>query len=76
MLVMHLSFLQAGLVVLYINKLGIVIDMNTSHTSSKEDVFRSIVILHVLLENPPGDYPDNIREDVVKGFIMIFSKIR
>ncbi|XP_064968170.1 serine/threonine-protein kinase ATM-like isoform X2 [Musa acuminata AAA Group] len=66
----------SGLVVLYINKLGTVIDMNTSHTSSKEDVFRSIVILHVLLENPPGDYPDNIREDVVKGFIMIFSKIR
>lgn len=76
MLVMHLSFLQAGLVVLYINKLGTVIDMNTGHTSSKEDVFRSIVILHVLLENPPGDYPDNIREDVVKGFIKIFSKIR
>ncbi|THU49473.1 hypothetical protein C4D60_Mb06t09940 [Musa balbisiana] len=66
----------SGLVVLYINKLGTVIDMNTGHTSSKEDVFRSIVILHVLLENPPGDYPDNIREDVVKGFIKIFSKIR
>ncbi|KAJ8476072.1 hypothetical protein OPV22_019799 [Ensete ventricosum] len=66
----------SGLVVLYINKLGTVIDTNTGHTSSKEDVFRSIVILHVLLENPPGDYPDNIREDVVNGFIKIFSKIR
>ncbi|URE12214.1 FATC domain [Musa troglodytarum] len=66
----------SDLVVLYISKLGTVIDTNTGHTSSKEDVFRSLVILHVLLENPPGDYPDNIREDVVKGFIKIFSKIR
>ncbi|WOL02921.1 serine/threonine-protein kinase ATM [Canna indica] len=65
-----------GLVILYTNKLGTVADVNTSQTSSKEDIFRSIVSLHVLLENPPGDYPDNIREDVVKAFIKFFSKIR
>lgn len=51
-------------------------DVNPSQASSNEDIFRSIVILYVLLENPPGDYPDNIREDVVQAFTKFFSKVR
>ena len=69
--------LQAGLVGLYINKVELSIDMKSnSHSSSKEEAFRYILSLHALLENPPGDFPDDIREDLVKGFIRIFSQIR
>lgn len=32
--------------------------------------------LQSLLENPPGDFSDNLREDIVKGFVGIFSFIR
>lgn len=46
------------------------------HSSTKEEAFRYILTLHALLENPPGDFPDNIRADVVKGFVEIFSQIR
>ncbi|EHA8590952.1 putative Serine/threonine-protein kinase ATM [Cocos nucifera] len=66
-----------SLVGLYINKVELSIDMKSnSHSSSKEEAFRYILSLHALLENPPGDFPDNIREDLVKGFIRIFSQIR
>lgn len=41
-----------------------------------EEVFRCILTLHSLLENPPGDFPDNFREDIVNGFVEIFSFIR
>ncbi|KAM0937519.1 putative non-specific serine/threonine protein kinase [Dioscorea sansibarensis] len=33
-------------------------------------------MLHVLLENPPGDFPYNIREDFIDGFIGIFAHVR
>nr|XP_029123739.1 serine/threonine-protein kinase ATM isoform X3 [Elaeis guineensis] len=66
-----------SLVGLYINKVELSIDMKSnSHSSSKEEAFRYILSLHALLENPPGDFPDDIREDLVKGFIRIFSQIR
>ncbi|KAJ7956242.1 Serine/threonine-protein kinase ATM [Quillaja saponaria] len=42
----------------------------------KEEVFRCILTLHSLLENPPGDYPDNLREDIIKGLVGISSFIR
>lgn len=42
----------------------------------KEDVFRSILTLHSLLDNPPGDFPDVLREDIVNGFVGIFSYVR
>ncbi|XLR00476.1 hypothetical protein HN51_055271, partial [Arachis hypogaea] len=38
-----------------------------SHYTSKEEVFRYILALHSLLENSPRDYPNSIREDLVKG---------
>ncbi|XP_042436712.1 serine/threonine-protein kinase ATM-like isoform X3 [Zingiber officinale] len=65
-----------GLIVLYTTKLGTLMDLNPSQAGSNEDSFRTIVILYVLLENPPGDYPDNIREDVVQTFTKVFFKVR
>lgn len=47
-----------------------------SLSNVKEDVFRNVLTLHVLLENSPSDFPDNLRGDVVKGFIGIFSNMR
>ena len=41
-----------------------------------EEIFRCILTLQSLLENPPGDLPSILREDVVKGFVGIFSYIR
>jgi len=49
---------------------------NISHCTSKEEVFRNILTLHSLLDYPPGDYPVNLREDIVKGFVRICSFIR
>uniref|UniRef100_A0A2P2JCU5 Serine/threonine-protein kinase ATM n=1 Tax=Rhizophora mucronata TaxID=61149 RepID=A0A2P2JCU5_RHIMU len=48
----------------------------SSQCNSKEDVFRCILTLHSLLENPPGDFPDDEREGIVKGFMQIFSFVR
>ncbi|KAL6011507.1 hypothetical protein ACLOJK_001955 [Asimina triloba] len=45
-------------------------------SNTKEEVFRYILTLHSLLENPPGDFPDNLREDLIKGFIGFFSHLR
>ncbi|KAK9119710.1 hypothetical protein Scep_017803 [Stephania cephalantha] len=33
-------------------------------------------MLHSLLKNPPGDFPNNLRDDISKGFVGIFSHIR
>lgn len=49
---------------------------NIGQLTPKEEVFRSTLTLHSLLENPPGDVPDDLREDIVKGFIGIFSNVR
>lgn len=66
-----------SLVDMYINKVEMSIDMKSNgHSISKEVAFRYVLTLHALLENPPGDFLDNIREHLVKGFIAIFSQIR
>ncbi|XP_058091812.1 serine/threonine-protein kinase ATM isoform X2 [Magnolia sinica] len=49
---------------------------NSIQSNTKEEVFRCILTLHSLLENPPGDFPDNLREDLIKGFVGIFSHVR
>ncbi|KAK3035324.1 hypothetical protein RJ639_034032, partial [Escallonia herrerae] len=66
-----------SLVLLYIGKveMGLSVD-NSGQLNPKEEVFRCILTLHALLENPPGDFPDNLREDIVKGFAGIFSCVR
>ncbi|ONK66300.1 uncharacterized protein A4U43_C06F6270 [Asparagus officinalis] len=65
------------LVVLYMKKVVMSISIKTNtQFSSKEELFRHILTFHVLLENPPGDFPSNIMDDIVGGFIEIFSNIR
>ena len=64
------------LVLLYMENVETSLDGNNMHQISKEEVFRYILTLHSLLENPPGDYPDNLREDTIKGFVKICSYIR
>lgn len=47
-----------------------------SQSNLKEEVYRCILLLQCMLENPPGDFPDNIREDIINGFVRIFSFVR
>ncbi|KAJ1384477.1 Serine/threonine-protein kinase ATM [Sesbania bispinosa] len=66
-----------SLVILYIEKVEATLnEKNIGHCTSKEEVFRYILTLHSLLDYPPGDYPDNLREDIIKGFVRICSFIR
>lgn len=72
-----IKFFWQGLVFLYVEKVEASLNgKNISHCTSKEEVFRHVLTLHSLLENPPGDYPDNLREGMVKGFVRIFSFMR
>ncbi|XP_052731784.1 serine/threonine-protein kinase ATM isoform X5 [Vigna angularis] len=65
-----------NLVFLFIEKVEISLSGKNIGNSSKEEVFRYILTLHSLLKFPPGDYPDNVRESIVKGFVRICSFIR
>ncbi|XP_077244126.1 serine/Threonine-kinase ATM-like protein isoform X2 [Tasmannia lanceolata] len=66
-----------SLVLLYMNKVETSLDSKQNiQLKTKEEVFRSILTLHSLLENPPRDFPDNLREELVKGFVGIFSHVR
>ncbi|XP_019197259.1 PREDICTED: serine/threonine-protein kinase ATM isoform X3 [Ipomoea nil] len=42
----------------------------------KDEIFRCILTLHSLLENPPGDFPDDLREHIIVGFTVFFTHIR
>uniref|UniRef100_A0A0D9UVU7 Serine/threonine-protein kinase ATM n=1 Tax=Leersia perrieri TaxID=77586 RepID=A0A0D9UVU7_9ORYZ len=54
----------SSFVVLYMKKVATGFDEKFGNqTSSKEESFRCTLTLHVLLENPPGDYPDMMREE-------------
>ncbi|KAI4336143.1 hypothetical protein L6164_014710 [Bauhinia variegata] len=69
--------IYCNLVLLFIEKVEASLKGNSiSHYTSKDEAFRHIVTLHSLLENPPGDYPDNLREDTIKGFVRVCSFIR
>ncbi|XP_057442948.1 serine/threonine-protein kinase ATM [Lotus japonicus] len=69
--------IYCSLVILYMEKVEASLNgKNISHCTSKEEVFRFILTLHSLLDYPPGDYPDNLREDIVQGFVRICSFIR
>ncbi|KAB2013879.1 hypothetical protein ES319_D09G187000v1 [Gossypium barbadense] len=69
--------IYSGLMVFYLEKVATTLtEKNNTQYSQKEEIFRSILALHSLLENPAGDFPDHLREDIVKGFVKIFSYIR
>lgn len=66
-----------GFIVFFMQKVEMTLtEKNNPQYNQKEEIFRSILTLHSLLENPPGDFSDNLREDIVKGFVKIFSYIR
>ncbi|KAF5201731.1 Serine/threonine-protein kinase ATM, partial [Thalictrum thalictroides] len=63
-----------GLVLLHMDKVESTL-RGMNDLSSKEEFFRCILPLHTLLENPPGDFPETIREDIVKGITRISEQI-
>lgn len=65
------------LILLYLEKVeGSLVGKNDNHYAPKEELFRCILTLHSLLENPPGDFPDSIRQEIVNGIAKIFSLVR
>ncbi|KAM6570000.1 hypothetical protein CsatB_017985 [Cannabis sativa] len=65
------------LVLLYMEKVESSLGgKNNSQYNPREEIFRCILTLQSILENPPGDLPNSLREDIVKGFVGIFSHIR
>ncbi|KAL3824832.1 hypothetical protein ACJIZ3_020861 [Penstemon smallii] len=67
----------SNLVLLYMEKVeATLLTENFGQLNPKEDVFRFTLTLQSLLENPPGDITDDLREDIIKGFVGIFSHIR
>lgn len=69
-------FLQ-GLVLLYMERAEAGFCEKTSaQNSQKEEAFRYILTLQSLLENPPGDFPEDLREEIVNCLIHIFSSVR
>ncbi|OQU86537.1 serine/threonine-protein kinase ATM isoform X2 [Sorghum bicolor] len=69
--------IYSNFVSLYMKKVATGFDAKFSNpASSKDESFRCTLTLHVLLENPPGDYPDIMREEVLNGFSAVFLHIR
>ncbi|KAK3160101.1 hypothetical protein QOZ80_1BG0055200 [Eleusine coracana subsp. coracana] len=67
----------SSFVTLFMKKVAIGFDAKYSNqATSKDDSFRCALTLHVLLENPPGDYPNTMREEILDEFCTIFSRIR
>lgn len=66
-----------SLVILHIEKVQTNLGVkNSTQSNPKEDLFRCVLTLHSLLENPPGDFPNNLREEIIKGIVRIFSFVR
>ncbi|XP_031496138.1 serine/threonine-protein kinase ATM isoform X2 [Nymphaea colorata] len=66
-----------NLVLLYMHKIGTILGGGDHKSAaSKEEVFRFIQTLLALLEYPVGDFHDNLRNEIVKGFIHMFSNLR
>ncbi|KAK1427643.1 hypothetical protein QVD17_16334 [Tagetes erecta] len=80
--VKHLQFhlrkrVYTSLVLLYMEKVEISLsERSYGQSNPKEEVFRCILTLHSLLDSPPGDFSDDLREGITKGFIQIFSNLR
>ncbi|CAO2819072.1 unnamed protein product [Amaranthus hypochondriacus] len=68
----------SGLVHLFMEKVvPSVIAEDCCHSNHpKEEVFRYVLALHSLIENPPGDFSNPLRDKVVEFFIDIFKSMR
>ncbi|TVU22296.1 hypothetical protein EJB05_31981, partial [Eragrostis curvula] len=62
----------SSFVILYMKRIASGFDAKSSNqASSKDESFRCALTLHVLLENPPGDYPDIMREEIlIQDFVF------
>lgn len=77
LLFISFNIFSSDFVALYMKKVAIGFDAKSSNqATSKDESFRCALTLHVLLENPPGDYPDIMREEILNVFCEIFSHIR
>lgn len=43
---------------------------------SQEEAFRAQITLMALIQNPPGDLPEQLREDILDSFCHIFGNLR
>ncbi|XP_022135092.1 serine/threonine-protein kinase ATM isoform X3 [Momordica charantia] len=69
--------IYCNLMLLYLEKVeGSLVGKNDNHYTSKEELLPCILTLYSLLENPPGDFPDSIRHEIVNGIAKIFSLVR
>ncbi|XP_051142572.1 serine/threonine-protein kinase ATM isoform X2 [Andrographis paniculata] len=67
----------SNLVILYMEKVETSFSAEIiGQSNPKEEVFRHTLTFQSLLENPPGDIPNELREDMIMGFIKIFSHVR
>jgi hypothetical protein len=77
LLFIYFYIFSSGFVALYMNKVATGFDAKCSNqVTSKDESFRCALTLHVLLENPPADYPGTLREEIINGFCVIFPHIR
>ncbi|KAJ1684822.1 hypothetical protein LUZ63_016212 [Rhynchospora breviuscula] len=65
-----------ALLLLFLNKAVAAFDPTHSISISKEDLFRSFLTLHLLLDNPPADFTPNTRNQIVSAFSHIFLQLR
>ena len=68
----YLILYWLGLVLLYMANM----EESLSGRNDNQHIIKDVNTLRSLLEKPPGDFPDNLRDDIVKGFVRIFSCIR
>ena len=50
--------------------------LDLENNCPKEEIFCYILTLQSLLENPPGDFPEDVRGCIVKGFVSVCSLVR
>ncbi|CAH9111684.1 unnamed protein product [Cuscuta epithymum] len=48
---------------------------NDGQLNPKDEIFRCLLTLHSLLENPPGDFSNDLREQILVGFAQFFTQI-
>ncbi|PRQ24322.1 putative non-specific serine/threonine protein kinase [Rosa chinensis] len=64
--------IYCSLVLLYMENMEKIL----SGRNDNQHIIKDVNTLRSLLENPPGDFPENLRDGVVRGFVRIFSCIR
>jgi serine-protein kinase ATM len=66
-----------SLLLLFFHKaLSAVNPKSNTQSVSREDFFRSLLTLHVLLQNPPADFTDATRNHIISAFSDIFLQLR